>query len=77
MAKTRISSTDLIWMFHEKLYEFEDHPLHGISIAIVPENNGAWKALTPRNVQTRRRVWAERVEAIEKQLQKRYVLAGG
>src|SRR5713226_73816 len=36
MAKKKISSTDLIWIFHERLKAFDDHPLHGIPIAIVP-----------------------------------------
>jgi hypothetical protein len=75
MAKTKIFSTDLIWKFHEKLNEFQKYPVHGISIAIVADENGAWRALTTHRVQTQRRVWAERIDAIEKQLRKRYVLA--
>ncbi|MDO8293391.1 MAG: hypothetical protein Q7T29_11095 [Gallionella sp.] len=40
MARKKISSTNLIWLFHEKLKDFDDYPLHGISIAIVPEDKG-------------------------------------
>jgi hypothetical protein len=36
MAKTKISSTDLVWIFHEESQAFDDFPLHWISIAIVP-----------------------------------------
>ena|SRR5664279_5142260 len=75
MAKIRILSTDLIWKFHEELNEFEKYTLHGISIAIVPDGNGAWRALTTHRVQTQRRIWVERIDAIERQLRKRYVLA--
>jgi hypothetical protein len=74
MAKTKISSTDLIWVFQEELQAFDDFPLHGIPIAIVPAANAGWRALTPRNVQARRHLWASRVEAIQKRLQKSYTL---
>jgi hypothetical protein len=75
MAKTKISSTDLVWIFHQELQAFDDFPLHGISIAIVPTADGGWEALTPSNVQARRPLWASRVEAIQKRLQKTYILA--
>ena len=77
MSKTRISATDLIWVFHEKLREFEDLPQLGIAIAIVPHDGGKWSAVTPRAVHARSVPWVERIEAIEKALRKRYVLAGG
>ena len=54
MAKTKISSTDLVWIFHEQLQAFDDFPLHGIPIATVPTANAGWRALTPHNVQARR-----------------------
>ncbi len=75
MAKTKVSSTDLIWMFHERLSEFKDHPVNGIAIAIVPESKGTWRALTPRQIDRRQRVLLKRVSKIEKQLQEQYVLA--
>ena len=74
MARKRISSTDLIWQFHQKLREFDDYPLHGISVAIVPENKGEWKAVTTRNVMTKRPLWAGRVQSIEKRLRKEFFL---
>ena len=74
MARKRISSTDLIWQFHEKLREFDDYPVQGISVAIVPENKGEWKAVTTQNVMMKRPIWAGRVEAIEKQLRKEFSL---
>lgn len=72
MAKTRISSPDLAWLFHEELQKFDDFPPHGIPIAIVPTAKAGWQALTPRNFQARR--WASRVEAIQERLQKAYTL---
>jgi hypothetical protein len=74
MAKTKISSTDLVWKFHEELQAFDDFPLHGIPIAIVPTANAGWRALTSRNVRTGRPIWASRVEAIQNRLQKKYTL---
>jgi hypothetical protein len=76
MAKKKISSTDLVWIFHQELQAFDDFPLHGISIAIVPTADAGWRALTPRNVQARRPLWASRVAAIQKRLQKTYILVG-
>ena len=76
MAKKKISSTDLAWIIHEELQAFDDFPIHGISIAIVPTADEGWRALTPRNVQVRRPLWASRVEAIQKRLQKTYTLVG-
>jgi hypothetical protein len=76
MAKKKISSTDLIWIFHERLKAFDDHPLHGIPIAIVPVPSAGWTALTPKNVQLHRPLWENRVRAIEKELWNNYVLKG-
>ena len=74
MARKKISSPDLIWLFHEKLKDFDDYPLHGISIAIVPEDKGEWRAVTTRNVQTKRPLWAGRVQTVEKRLRKEFSL---
>jgi hypothetical protein len=76
MAKKKISSTDLIWIFHERLKAFDDHPLHGIPIAIVPLPSAGWTALTPKNVRLHRPLWENRVRAIEKELRNNYVLKG-
>jgi hypothetical protein len=74
MAKTKISNTDLVGRFHEELQAFDDYPLHGIPIAIVPSAAAGWRALTPRNVQQHRPLWARRVEVIQKRLQKVYAV---
>jgi hypothetical protein len=76
MAKKRISSTDLIWIFHQKLQAFDDFPLHGIAIAIVPTENKGWKALTSQYYRKHGPRWAARVAAIEKKLRNNYVLKG-
>src|SRR6266436_3255355 len=76
MAKKKISSTDLIWIFHERLKAFDDRPLHGIPIAIVPVPSAGWTALTPKNVRLHRPLWENRVRAIEKELRNNYVLKG-
>jgi hypothetical protein len=76
MAKKKISSTDLIWIFHERLKAFDDHPLHGIPIAIVPVPRAGWTALTPRNVRLHRPLWENRIRAIEQELRNSYVLKG-
>lgn len=74
MAKKKVSSTDLIWQFHQKLRTFDDYPLHGISVALVPETKGDWRAITTRKVMRNRPVWVGRIQSIEKRLRKDYSL---
>jgi hypothetical protein len=71
MEKTRISSTDLIWIFREKLMEAgsgRDAP-----IAIVPDNRG-WRVITGKTYIKRFPECAKAVEQIEKELRQIYVL---
>jgi hypothetical protein len=78
MRRKRVSSSDLIWMFHEKLQEYSDHPFHGISLAIIPSGNGDWKVATQRRLprrKSRKPDLATRISTIEKELQKQYILA--
>ena len=75
MAKTKISSTDLIWIFHEKLKAFDDYPAHGLSVAIVPMADIGWSALMSPSQRTAHPLFARRIEAIQKQLREIYVLA--
>jgi hypothetical protein len=44
MAKIKISSTDLIWIFRQKLEAFDDCPPE-VAIAIVPAPDVGWMAL--------------------------------
>ncbi len=72
MAKTKISSTDLIWIFREKLASFGDcEP--SIPIAIVPDREG-WTAVTNAWARSRHPVSGRRMEQIQKQLRLVYVL---
>jgi hypothetical protein len=74
MAKAKVSGTDLIWIFQEKLQEFEDYPVGWLAIAVVPTPDGGWRALTSRYVRAHQARWAERIEVIEKRLRKIYAL---
>jgi hypothetical protein len=73
LAKTRISRTDLIWIFREKLSSFDDCPPE-IPIAIVP-SSGGWKAVTAARDRTGRPDCIRRIEQIQRQLREIYVLA--
>ena len=75
MARKRISSSDLIWMFHEKLGEYDDHPMTGVALAVIPSGNGDWTVAMQRRVPNRKPDMATRVTAIEKQLQKQFMMA--
>jgi hypothetical protein len=74
MAKTRISSTDLAWMFQEKLNAFDSCP-PAVSIAIVPTGADGWAAVTTARVRAAYPLCARRIEQIQKQLRGIYVLA--
>ena len=76
MAKKAISSTELIWIFHEKIKEFEDCPGQGLSIAIVPMPKVAWSALMSPKQRTAHPLCAKWVETIQTQLRELYVLKG-
>ena len=74
MARKTISSTDLIWIFHEKLEAFDDCP-EGAPIAIVPASDVGWMAVMSAKSRTQNPICARRVEAIQKELREIYVLA--
>jgi hypothetical protein len=73
MAKTRISSSDLVWIFTEKLRSF-DECAAGTNIAIVPSEDG-WTAVMGARRRGRRPRCERRIEQIQKQLREIYVLA--
>ena len=73
MAKTKISSTDLIWIFREKLSSFDDCS-PSTSIAIVPSSEG-WTAVTTHRDRTGQPNCVRRIQQLQKQLREIYVLA--
>ena len=73
LAKKRISSTDLIWIFREKLSTFADCPA-SIKIAIVPSEE-SWTVVMTARDRNRLPDCAKRIEQIQKQLREVYVLA--
>ena len=73
MAKTKISNSDLVWVFTEKLRSFNECAA-SISIAIVPSNDG-WSAIESwRHRKTHPRC-AKRIEQVQRELRENYVLA--
>jgi hypothetical protein len=72
MAKIKISTTDLVWVFTEKMRSFDKWFL---GIAIVPSKDG-WTAVTgSRRRRAKSRRCAPRIEQIQKELREIYVLA--
>jgi hypothetical protein len=71
MAKIKISSTDLVWAFMEKLKSFEN--CGRVAIAVVPTDNG-WKAIASQRDLAGRPRCAKHIEQIQKQLSEIYVL---
>jgi hypothetical protein len=74
MSKKAISSTDLIWLFHEKLKESTDCPGSGLSIAIVPAPDVGWTVLMSPRQRAKHPLCAKQVQAIQKQFREMYIL---
>src|SRR5260370_37928649 len=72
LAKTKISSTDLIWIFREKLSSFDDCT-PSISIGIVPSNEG-WTVVTTQRDRNGRPNCIKRIEQLQKRLREVHVL---
>jgi hypothetical protein len=68
----KISNTDLVWVFTEKLRSFDD--CGPVSIAIVPSEDG-WRAIASRKDRHAHPLCAKRIELVQKQLREIYVLA--
>ena len=73
MAKSKISTTDLIWIFREKLSSFEECPV-SISIGIVPSSEG-WTVVTNQRDRRAHPDCIKCIEQLQKQLREIYVLA--
>jgi len=73
MVKTKISNTDLGWIFTEKLRSFYDCA-PTVSIAIVPCEDG-WRAIASRKDIVGHPLCARRIDQVQKQLRSVYVLA--
>ena len=72
MAKKRISSTDLAWIFKERLKETGACG-SAIPIAIVPIESG-WLAVTDKTLIKRFPRCANQIERLQAELRKIYVL---
>jgi hypothetical protein len=73
LAKKKISSTDLIWIFREELSTFADCP-PAIKIAIVPSEE-SWTVVMTARDRNRLPDCSKRIELIQKQLREVYFLA--
>jgi len=74
MARKRISSSDLVWMIHERLKEYGDHPFNGVSFAVIPGSKGDWTLVTQARVPKREPDMKVRIGKIEKPLRQEYML---
>lgn len=72
--RTAISSTELIWRFHERLSELHRGQAPGFPLAVVPLANDSWTVVMNTRRQARSPVFARRVRELEKQFRKVYAL---
>jgi hypothetical protein len=72
MAKTKISSTDLLWIFREKMSSFDDR-FKDAPIAIIPSRAG-WEVVMHRYRNAEPKL-AERIAQIQAELRAVYSLA--
>jgi hypothetical protein len=71
MAKIKISTTDLVWIFTEKMRSFDKWFPY---IAIVPSKDG-WTVVMGARGRAEYPRCARRIEQIQKELRELYVLA--
>ena len=74
MAKTKISNSDLTWIFAERLKEFEECPPR-MSFAIVPDAKAGWSAIASRGWRAENPLCQRRIETVQRQLRRVYRLA--
>jgi len=73
MAKERISSADLAWIFVERLKAFKGCP-SGVAVAIVPDGKSGWLAVAKKQNRNVRPIPRERFNQIQRSLQRVYEL---
>jgi hypothetical protein len=73
VTKTKISSTDLLWIFRERLSTFDDR-LKVAPIAIVPTKEG-WEVVTSSRYRNAAPEVAKRIKQVQAELQAAYGLA--
>jgi hypothetical protein len=69
----KISNTDLLWIFRERLSSFDDR-FKVAPIAIVPRKDG-WEVVTSHRYRTAGPQLAKRIEQIQAELRAVYRLA--
>jgi hypothetical protein len=72
MAKTKVSATELIWIFQERLRSSVDCA-SGTYVAIVPSKDG-WAAVMNARRRNEYPLCAKRIEKPQKELRDVYVL---
>jgi hypothetical protein len=73
VTKTKISSTDLVWIFRERLSSFDDR-FKVAPIAIVPTKEG-WEVVTSSRYRTAEPEVAKLIKQVQAELQAVYRLA--
>ena len=73
VTKTKISSTDLVWIFRERLSSFDDR-FNVAPTAIVPTKEG-WEVVTSSRYRTAEPEVAKRIREVQAELQAVYSLA--
>lgn len=71
-AKARLSSTDLLWVFQERLAAF-DYRFKRAPIAIVP-SNGGWRAVLSRRYRIGEPQLSKRIQQVQAELEPIYRL---
>jgi hypothetical protein len=71
--KRKVSSSELAWIFVERLREFRDCPA-GVAVAIVPDPISGWIAVIQKADGRTKPIPLERFEDVERSLRQAYTL---
>ena len=75
VPKIKLLSTDLALIFAEELRQLGDCNPY-IAIAIIPDGESGWMAVTDKKLRNRFPKCKENVERLQKKLRHKYALAG-
>ena len=71
--KKKVSSSELAWIFTERLRQFRDCPAV-VTVAIVPDQDSGWMAVTTKPNGRTKSIPLERLEEVERSLRRAYRL---
>ena len=72
MVKTKVSATELVWIFQQRIRDYGDCPM-GTDVAIVSSGDG-WTVATNARQRRKYPLCAKRIDKLQRELREVYAL---